>query len=99
MNGHWRSRDAYKAAFMNLWALTDLMRVVGERLADRLSAPVRLGRYVEMVDSFHIYGSYFKEFEGFLGTIEKRTFEDRVWESRFAESHFEEARRKMRAES
>jgi thymidylate synthase len=98
MNGHWRSRDAYKAAFMNLWALTDLMRVVGERLSDRLSRAVELGRYVEMVDSFHIYGSYFKEFEGFLGTVEKRNFEDRVWESRFAESHFEDARRKMREE-
>jgi thymidylate synthase len=95
MNGHWRSRDAYKAAFMNLWALTDLMRLIGERLSDRLSVPVELGRYVEMVDSFHIYGAYFKEFEGFLGTVKKREFEDRVWETRFARPFFEEARRKL----
>jgi thymidylate synthase len=99
MNGHWRSRDAYKAAFMNLWALTDLMRVIGERLSDRIERPVELGRYVEMVDSFHIYGSYFKEFEGFLGTVEKRRFEDRVWETKFAQPFFEDARRKLRGES
>jgi thymidylate synthase len=96
MNGHWRSRDAYKAAFMNLWALTDLMRIIGERLSERLARPVRLGRYAEMVDSFHIYGSYFREFEGFLGTVEKRKFEDRVWETRFAQPFFEEARRKIK---
>jgi thymidylate synthase len=99
MNAHWRSRDAYKAAFMNLWALTDLMRVLGERLSERLSRPVRLGRYAEMVDSFHIYGSYFKEFEGFLGTVEKRKFEDRVWETRFAQAFFDEARRKIQGQA
>jgi thymidylate synthase len=99
MNGHWRSRDAYKAAFMNLWALTDLMRLIAERLSVRLARPVELGRYVEMVDSFHIYGSYFNEFKGFLGTVEKRKFEDRVWETKFARPFFDEARRKLRGES
>jgi thymidylate synthase len=99
MNAHWRSRDAYKAAFMNLFALTDLMRVIGERLEQRLSAPVVLGRYAEFVDSFHIYGSYFKEFEGFLGTVKKRTFNDRVWDTGFAEPFFREAREKLRADS
>jgi thymidylate synthase len=99
MNAHWRSRDAYKAAFMNLFALTDLMRVVGERLSNRLAKPVALGRYVEFVDSFHIYGSYFKEFEGFLKTVKRRRFQDRVWETKFAEPLFEEARRKIEAQS
>jgi thymidylate synthase len=99
MSAHWRSRDAYKAAFMNLFALTDLMRIIGERLAERLSHPVNLGRYAEFVDSFHIYGSYFKEFEGFLGTVKKRRFEDRVWETRFAEPFFIEAREKLKADS
>lgn len=31
------------------------------------------------MDSYHIYGSYFKEFEGrFLGMLEKRTFAQRT---------------------
>jgi thymidylate synthase len=98
LNAHWRSRDAYKAAFMNLFALTDLMRAMGQRLARRISRPVTLGRYAEFIDSFHIYGSYFKEFEGFLGTVKKRKFEDRVWDSRFAEPLFREAREKLRQE-
>jgi thymidylate synthase len=99
VNCHWRSRDAYKAAFMNLFALTDLMRVIGEEIAYRTSKPVRLGRYAEFIDSFHIYGSYFKEFEGFLGTVKKREFKDRVWDTKFAEPLFEEAREKLKAES
>ena len=38
-----------------------------------------VGRYVHMVDSYHIYGSYFKEFEGrFLGALRKRSFEQRT---------------------
>jgi thymidylate synthase len=96
MNVHWRSRDAYKAAFMNLFALTDLMGRMAESIQEKLERPVVPGRYAEFVDSFHIYGSYFREFEAFLKTVEKRKFEDRVWETRFAEPFFEEARKKVR---
>jgi thymidylate synthase len=99
MNAHWRSRDAYKAAFMNLFALTDLMRVIGEDLEARTGVTVKLGRYAEFVDSFHIYGSYFSEFEGFLGTVEKRSFEERVWTTEFAQPFFDEARRDQQADS
>lgn len=98
MNAHWRSRDAYKAAFMNLFALTDLMRTVAEDLSRRISRPVKIGRYAEFIDSFHIYGSYFNEFKGFLKTVKKRRFEDRVWETKFAQPFFEEAREKLRRE-
>ncbi len=96
MNVHWRSRDAYKAAFMNLFALTDLMGRIAASIEEKTGRPVACGRYAEFVDSFHIYGSYFKEFEGFLKTVEKRKYEDRVWDSKFAEPVFEEARKKVR---
>ncbi|MCM8760643.1 MAG: thymidylate synthase, partial [Candidatus Omnitrophica bacterium] len=33
MNTHWRSRDAYKASFMNIFALTDLQRVIAEEIS------------------------------------------------------------------
>jgi thymidylate synthase len=97
VNAHWRSRDAYKAAFMNLFALTDLARAVAEKLGERTGRPVALGRYAEFVDSFHIYGSYFSQFEGFLKTVRTRRFEDRVWNSSFAEPYFTDARQKARA--
>ena len=98
MNAHWRSRDAYKAAYMNVFALTELQKVIAGRIADRTGRKVRVGRYADLVDSFHIYGSYFHEFEGFLKMVEKRTFEDRTWPSSYAEPMFEDAREKLRQE-
>jgi len=80
MNTHWRSRDAYKAAFMNLYAITDLQRILSEEISMKSGKKVVPGRHVDISDSFHIYGSYFEEFRnGFLALLEKRTFEQRVW--------------------
>lgn len=61
MNTHWRSRDLYKAWFMNVYALTDLMRTIAESISAKIGEPVKVGRYVDVSDSLHIYGSYFKE--------------------------------------
>jgi len=82
LNAHWRSRDAYKAAFMNIYALTDLQRVVAEAIGRRLGREVRPGRYVDISDSYHIYGSYLQEVEErFLRSIRDRTFAQRTWRS------------------
>ena len=82
MNSHWRSRDAYKAAFMNIYALTDLQRDMAEKISKKTGKDVRVGRYVDLTDSYHIYGSYFDEFEkGFLKLVNKRSFEQRTWSS------------------
>ena len=86
MNTHWRSRDAYKAAFMNMYALTDLQRAIAAELSTRMGANIGVGRYVDISDSYHIYGSYFEEFEAnFLSLLEKRSFEERVWSTGDAE--------------
>jgi len=61
MNTHWRSRDLYKAWFMNVYAFTDLQKMIAEQISQRRSEPVRVGRYVDISDSLHIYGSYFDE--------------------------------------
>ncbi len=98
MNTHWRSRDAFKAAFMNIFALTDLQKVIAEKVSEKIEKPVKVGRYVDMVDSYHIYGSYFDQFKGFLETLKKKTFEQRTYSSYFAEPLFEEARKKIKAE-
>ncbi|UCH12486.1 MAG: hypothetical protein JSW18_00625 [Candidatus Omnitrophota bacterium] len=98
MNTHWRSRDAYKAAFMNIFALTDMQRVVAERLTKEIGEEVKVGRYVDITDSFHIYGSYYGEFKNFLDTVKKRTFEQRTWDSKFAEPFFKEARKRVKEE-
>lgn len=80
MNTHWRSRDAYKAAFMNLYAFIDLQRLMAEEISEKSGKRVVIGRHVDISDSFHIYSSYFEEFERrFLALLEKRSFEERVW--------------------
>jgi thymidylate synthase len=80
MNTHWRSRDAYKAAFMNMYALTELQRWLAERISEKMGKTVAVGRYVDISDSYHIYGAYFWEFcERFLKLVKERPFEKRVW--------------------
>lgn len=98
MNSHWRSRDAYKAAFMNIFALTDLQKNIAEKISRLAKKEVAVGRYVDITDSFHIYGSYYNEFENFLNLVSKRKFEDRTWTTDFAKSFFQEAKRKLEAE-
>jgi thymidylate synthase len=96
MNTHWRSRDLFKAWFENVIALTTLMRKIAETLQEKIGKPVRVGRYMDIADSLHIYGSYFREIEGdpdkgiksFFETLESRTFEQRTWDSRTVKPHF-----------
>lgn len=75
MNTHWRSRDAYKAAFMNMFALTELQKKVAELLEKRRGEEVEVGQYVDISDSYHIYGSYIQDFENrFLKALREREF-------------------------
>ena len=94
MNVHMRSNDAYKAAFMNMWAFTALQQFVAEAVSRRAHRTLRPGAYAHIADSFHIYGSYFREFEGFLNSVRKRSFAERTWDSTsdFVQSAFESAR-------
>ncbi|MFH0911054.1 MAG: thymidylate synthase [Planctomycetota bacterium] len=79
MNVRFRSNDAYKAAFMNMFALVRLQERIAERLGELSGREVRLGRYVHFADSYHLYGSYFREFEErFLGGLKRRDFSERT---------------------
>lgn len=93
MNVRFRSNDAYKAAFMNIFALVQLQQRMAARISELSGKKVVVGRYVHMVDSYHIYGSYFKEFEGrFLGAMQKRSFEQRSMHYADLKDMMEEAR-------
>ena len=98
MNTHWRSRDAYKASFMNIFALTDLQRTMAQQISSGIGAPVGVGRYVDISDSFHIYGSYFDDFKNFLKMSSGRSFEEKTWTTEFAEPFFADARAKLEKE-
>jgi len=73
LNVHMRSNDAFKAAFMNMYAFSELQRVMAAEIG------VEPGEYIHIADSFHIYGSYFDDFEGFLKCVKNREPEDRVY--------------------
>jgi len=93
MNVRFRSNDAYKAAFMNIFALVQLQQRIAARIAELTGRPVHPGRYVHMVDSYHLYGSYFVEFERrFLGSLQKRTFEQRTMRYEDVRAMMEDAR-------
>jgi len=80
MNIRFRSNDAYKAAFMNMFALIQLQRKIADRVAEISGKSVKLGRYVHQADSYHIYGSYFNEFEErFLKALKNLPFEKRTF--------------------
>jgi thymidylate synthase len=92
-NIRFRSNDAYKAAFMNMFALVQLQKLIAAKIADRLGRPVQLGRYVHLADSYHIYGSYFKEFEErFMLGLQRRSFEERTYRYADMREIMEEAR-------
>ncbi len=75
-----RSNDAYKAALMNIYAFTELQKLVAERVSERLGRVIRVGQYDHIADSFHIYGSYFDEFtKRFLGNLRKKRVAERTY--------------------
>jgi len=79
-NIRFRSNDAYKAAFMNMYAFIQLQLKIAETISSYSGKEILLGRYVHQADSYHIYGSYFEEFKDrFLKAMESRSFEERTY--------------------
>ena len=81
MNVRFRSRDAYKAAFMNMFALIQLQVRIAKRVSELTNTEIAVGRYVDFSDSYHIYGKNINEFENrFMNMLKTRTFEGRTIE-------------------
>lgn len=83
LNTHWRSRDLYKAWPMNVLAITDWQRQISKRLSGRIKKRVKVGSYVDISDSLHIYGSYWKDdkFQNEIKKMKTRPIKERVWTS------------------
>jgi thymidylate synthase len=92
MVAHMRSNDAFKAAFMNMYAFTELQRLVAARVG------VECGEYVHVADSFHIYGSYFEDFEGFLQIVSQRSKDELCYDTDFAREFFSDGVQELLAE-
>ncbi len=106
LNVRFRSWDAYGASFMNMFAFTEVGRVMAERISEEIGEEVTLGRIDCKGDSYHIYYKDFKDFLGrFAKGLETRHFhpeedydtEARTWnsDSEIVKVSFEEARRQI----
>lgn len=96
MNIRFRSRDAYDASFMNCFAFIHIMEYVTNEVGKRTGQSIRIGRYVDESDSFHIYGKRLADFENrFLRNLIERDFSQRTFSRRNAEPFFEERRKKL----
>jgi thymidylate synthase len=79
-NIRFRSNDAYKAAFMNMFAFIQLQLRIADLISQFSGKNIVLGRYLHQADSYHIYGSYFDEFkERFMKAIKTRSFDERTY--------------------
>jgi thymidylate synthase len=63
----WRSRDIFRAMHMNMLALTELQRIISERL------DVKVGPYLDFTNSAHIYEKTYGDVERFIRVVEKRS--------------------------
>ena len=60
---------------LNIIAFTELQKIIANKLN------VEVGQYVHIVDSFHIYGSYFEDMKKFLELNKSRSFEERTYKT------------------
>ncbi len=98
MNTSWRSRDALKAAFMNLWGTKELEREIAERISENIGEEVKVGQMVDDSDSYHGYGRDFEMYERFLKTAKSRPMEEKVWEESRVDHYLEKGRKKLMEE-
>ena len=73
MNVRFRSNDLFKAAFMNMVALTELQKMVADEVG------VGVGEYLHISDSMHIYGKDIESANKMLALINNRKFDQRVY--------------------
>ncbi|MBW2995580.1 thymidylate synthase, partial [Candidatus Woesearchaeota archaeon] len=93
VNMRFRSRDAFDAAFMNCFAFAHLMEKMANEIAEKRGEEVKLGRFLDMSDSYHIYGKRADAFvDGFIKQLKTRSFEERTWTKEFAQPIFDEAK-------
>jgi len=65
MHAIWRSRDAYNAAFMNMYALIHLQKNLAEKIG------VKVGQYIDFSDSYHVYKRNYGQLDKFIDSVER----------------------------
>lgn len=75
MHTYWRSRDLWKAWWLNVWGMVALQQYIAKKLN------VGVGRYVDISSSLHIYERDWESVEkNFIEIVKTRSYEERfVW--------------------
>ncbi|MCS7128863.1 MAG: thymidylate synthase [Desulfurococcaceae archaeon] len=60
---HMRSNDAFKAAYMNMYAFTELQKLIAQKIG------VNIGYYMHIADSYHVYERDLKWFNAFIQQV------------------------------
>jgi thymidylate synthase len=66
---------------MNVYAITDLQRIIAEEISGKINRQVTVGRYVDISDSLHIYGGYFDQVGKEVEKMRQSPFSGRAWQS------------------
>ena len=85
MHSHFRSNDAIGAAFMNMYALTELQRWIANEISRQRASAVDVGRYIHFADSYHIYSKDFNRAHQVSNDTLKRHFHDRTYTTEYME--------------
>ena len=96
MNIRFRSRDAYDASFMNCFAFIHIMELIADEVGKRTGQKIKIGRYIDESDSFHIYGKRIADFQNrFISNLISRDFTGRTFTRTDAEPFFQDRRTKL----
>ncbi len=67
MHTTWRSRDTFRAMHMNMLAMTEMQKMMAERLN------VKVGAYLDFSNSAHIYEKIYGNVERFINVLKKKS--------------------------
>ena len=83
---------------MNAYAMTELQKVIAQRISEKISKPVKVGQYVDVSDSLHIYGSYFNDAAVEVEKMRNSCCTERAWKTTHPafEMMTKEAREKLK---
>jgi len=66
---------------MNAYAFTELQKIIAEKISENIGKTVTVGRYVDISDSLHIYGSSFDVMSKEIDKMKTTPFTERSWDS------------------
>jgi len=99
----WRSRDGFKASFMNMYAIIEMCRILAARLSEEIGVEIRFGLYVDSSNSLHVYGADIMDeeagnFHAVMARCDEQDLSELVWNASDFHDDFIAARHLLHAQ-